>query len=100
MGVAEEGKDGGGEDIVKDVRNLLPGVKVEFTVLGRIGRKGGGPRPVHIMIKENAHRRKLFANAREIKTMVGLNKVYLVPDLTRLQQMEDKKLRDQVKELR
>jgi len=68
--------------------------------LGRIGRKGVGPRPVRIMIKENAHRRKLLANARELKTMAGLNKIYLVPDLTRLQQMEDKKLRDQVKELR
>ena len=101
MGVPEEGEDGKGDEIVKDVvGNLLPGVRVEFTVMERIGRKGLGPRPLRIKVKDMSHKRKLLMKARELKGHPELHKIYVVPDLTRLQQLEDKKLRDQVKEMR
>jgi hypothetical protein len=101
MGVPEEGDDGEGREIVTDVVNgLVPEVKVEFVILGRIGKKGNVARPVRIRVDEQGHRRKLLATAKDLKGKEGLDKIYIMPDLTRLQQQEDKALRDEVKRLR
>jgi hypothetical protein len=100
MGVPE-GDDGEGREIVTDVVNgLVPEVKVEFVIVGRIGKKGNVARPVRIRVDEQGHRRKLLARAKDLKGKEGLDKIYIMPDLTRLQQQEDKALRDEVKRLR
>ena len=104
MGIPEEGEDGGGVDIVKDViHGLLPGVKVNFTMVGRIGRKvegARGPRPVRIRVEDAGHRVKLLVRAKDLKTISELSGIYISPDLTKEQQVQDKKLRDEVKKLR
>ena len=103
MGVPEEGVDGGGEDIVRDVvQGLMAEVKIQYQVLGRVGKKIDGrmPRPVRIRVDDVAHRKKLLAKAKDLKHMDQFSKIYIVPDLTRVQQLEDKKIRDQVKKYR
>jgi hypothetical protein len=101
MGVPEEGENGEGREIVKDViSGLMPGVQVNFELVGRIGKKGVGTRPVRIKVDDQSHRRKLLARAKDLKDKEGLDKIYIVPDLTRVQQMEDKKLREEVRRLR
>jgi hypothetical protein len=101
MGVPEEGENGEGREIVKDIiSGLMPGVQVNFELVGRIGKKGVGTRPVRIKVDDQSHRRKLLARAKDLKDKEGLDKIYIVPDLTRVQQMEDKKLREEVRRLR
>jgi hypothetical protein len=104
MGVPEEGEDGGGTDIVKDVvSGLMNEVQVEFVVLGRIGKKGTAPnvsRPVRIRVEDGNHRRRLLAKAKELRNMEGMDKIYIVPDLTKMQQDADRKLREEVRNLR
>ena len=101
MGIPEEGEDGDGEDIVKDVvAALMEEVVVEFKVIGRIGKMGSKPRPVRIRVQDVGHRRKLLARAKELRNKEGLQKIFIVPDQTRMQQEADKVLRDKVKLLR
>ena len=101
MGVPEEGEQGEGEEIVRDVvRGLVPEATVEFVVVGRIGKKGEGNRPVRVRVEDQGHRRKLLSRAKELKGKENLQRIYLVPDLTKMQQLEDKALRDEVKSRR
>ena len=101
MGVPEEGEGGDGEEIVKDVvRGLIPEAKVDFMVVGRIGKKGDGNRPVRVRVDDQGHRRKLLSRAKELKRKENLQRIYLVPDLTKTQQLGDKALRDEVKRRR
>jgi nitrogen fixation/metabolism regulation signal transduction histidine kinase len=101
MGVPEEGEWGEGREIVLDVVNgLVPEVNVEFVIIGRIGKKGNAARPVRIRVEDQGHRRKLLSRAKELKGREGFQRIYIVPDLTRVQQEEDKALRDEVRRLR
>jgi PHD-finger len=101
MGVPEEGNDGEGTEKVAEVINgLIPEAKVDFVLVGRIGKKENGTRPIRIRVEDQSHRRKLLGRAKDLKSMEGLGRIYIVPDLTRVQQLEDKKLRDEVKRLR
>jgi hypothetical protein len=101
MGVPEEGLDGEVREIVADVINaLIPEVKVEFVLMGRIGKRGNGTRPVRVKVDDQSHRHKILGRVKDLKTMEGMDKIFIMPDLTRVQQLEDKKLREEVKRLR
>ena len=65
-----------------------------------IGKPGGKPRPLRINIRIPAERRKLLYQTKRLRDMKEYEKVYISPDLTRLQQEEDKHLRDKVKEFK
>lgn len=98
FGVPEEGSDGEGADIVHDViEGLMPGIGVEYKLVGRIGVKGVKARPIRIVVVDPGHRRKLLSKARDLRDMESLSKIYVVPDLTRKQQEEDRKLREEVR---
>jgi hypothetical protein len=86
---------------------LVEGINIKYDMVGRVGRleKEGGVgrcRPLRIHIEELDHKRKLLSRGKKLKEAKDamLNKVYVAPDLTRLQQEKDKKLRDKLKELR
>ena len=38
-------------------------------------------------------RRRLLSRAKDLKNKIGMEKIYIVPDLTKAQQESDKKLR-------
>ena len=86
---------------------LVEEVNIKYEIVGRVGRleKEGGAgrcRPLRIRNEELDHKRKLLSRGKNLKGAEddNLRKVYVAPDLTRLQQEEDKKLRDKLKEFR
>ena len=101
FGIPEEDDEQEGDKLVNDVINgLLPEIRVEFTALGRIHKKGLNPRPLRIKIDDAGHRRKILARAKDLHSSDKFNKIYINPDLTREQQLADMKLRKEVKRLR
>jgi len=102
FGVPEEGSEGlGRERIVEVIKGLVPEAEVEFVVVARIGRKESGAiRPVRIRVEDPGNRRKLLGRAKGLKSKEGMDKIYIAPDMTRVQQLDDRKLRDEVKRLR
>jgi len=100
MGIKEEPEEEGiktGMDLMK-VLGLEDAVEVQ--VLGRIGRAGGKPRPIRVKLANCENRRRVLLKAKMLKDTIGFESIYVCPDLTRNQQEEDKKLRDQVRDFR
>jgi len=72
----------------------------EVQILGRIGKVGGKPRPIRVKLGNWENRRRVLLKAKMLKDITGFENIYVCPDLTRSQQKEDKKLRDQVRDFR
>ena len=89
-------KDGEGTEIVQDVINGLLGVgKVGYEVVGRVGKKGDNPRPLRIKVEDSRSRKRILISAKKLKDMKGKENIYIVPDLTKMQQKEDKEIREE-----
>ena len=74
---------------------------IEIEVKGRIGKVNDkSARPVRIEIESPEARRLILKKASTLKSNKKYEKIYVVPDLTRKQQEEDKQLRDKLKEYR
>jgi hypothetical protein len=96
FGIPEEGIDGEGTEIVQDVINGLLGVgKVGYEVVGRVGKKGDKPRPLRIKVEDSRSRRRILISAKNLKDMKGKENIYIVPDLTKMQQKEDREIREE-----
>ena len=50
------------------IKGLIPEVKVEFRIIGRIGKKGTMPRPVRVTVDDQGHRRKLLSRRKSKRT--------------------------------
>jgi uncharacterized protein YoxC len=97
FGVPEEAADGEGSEIVQDIVNgLLGDGGVKYEVIGRIGRKAEKPRPLRIKVEDSRNRRRILVSAKKLKGMEGKQNIYIVPDLTREQQDEDRRKRDEI----
>jgi hypothetical protein len=100
MGVPEQDEEKT-KEFVKVLLDDLLKEEVEHTVIGRVGRVDGAKvRPVRISIEKADMKRNILKHASLLKAETKYEKVYVSPDLTRIQQEEDKKLRDMVKEYR
>ena len=97
MGLQEKDEDADKEEIRKIMDALVPENMLDFEVVGRIGRKSEKERPVRVRMLEFADKRRILIRAKLLKQKEEYARVYIVPDLTRLQQEEDKKLRMEVK---
>ena len=96
FGVPEEGKEGEGSEIVQDVINGLLGEGVvRYEVVGRVGKKADKPRPLRIKVEDSRSRRRILVSANKLKGMKGKENIYIVPDLTKMQQKEDKEIREE-----
>ncbi len=74
---------------------------IEIEVKRRIGKVNErSARSVRIKIESPAARRLILKKASTLKSNKKYEKIYVVPDLTRKQQEEDKQLRDKLKEYR
>lgn len=99
MGVEEGGND---INIVTNIVQTLVGEEGKGGIRScmRVGKLHTGKnRPIKIAISTLELRSELLKNATKLKN-TNFNKCYIVPDLTPRQQMEDKKLRDKLKEIR
>ena len=106
MGFPEtvEGREGEDDDgrLRLLLKQLMDGEPVRIGTVERFGKETGTgkPRPVRIVIENQMVRRNILLKAKRLKERSDTKDVYIVPDLTRAQQGEDKKLRDKLKELR
>lgn len=100
MGLTEGSDEEDLGKIRKMVDSIVKEVQIKFQVLGRIGRKSEIPRPVRIKLVDVEDRRRVLSRARNLKKEEGMERLYIVPDLTKVQQEEDKRLRNEVKRLR
>jgi hypothetical protein len=100
-GIKETGEDEK-EQVDKILEMLVEEVHMKYEIVGRVGRiekTGNKDRPLRIRMEDVDHKRRLLARGKKLKEgQKWLKKVYLAPDLTKMQQEEDKKLRDMVKE--
>jgi hypothetical protein len=104
MGIEEQGEEEVRSGIMGKIGQILEEVgqgRSQFRYIGRIGkRQGGRSRPVRIEMEDMDLRRKVLSKAKSLKESVTFNRVFIVPDLSRSQQLVDRKLRDKVRELK
>jgi len=74
----------------------------KYKYFGRVGRLVAGARPriVRILCDDSEGKRNLLKATNRLKTMEGYSNIYIDLDLTKVQQNEDKKLREKLKEIR
>ena len=102
MGIEEGKSDQEVEGKIKEIIAVVMDKEaVEMMIKGRIGRmKDGSSRPVRVEIASPAARRQILKKVSTLKNKKEYEKIYVVPDLTKKQQEDDKQLRDKLKELR
>lgn len=94
------------ENLTKDkVKEIVIAVGLEESKIqyfGRVGRNLSGTktRVVRVVCSDLEVKRKFLKEASKLKGLQGYNKVYVSPDLTKSQQIIDKKLRDKLREIR
>jgi len=94
----EEATKGKIKDIVQKVG--LDDSKIKY--FGRVGRPqvGARPRIVRVVCEDSEAKREFLKAANKLKTCEGFGNIYVGLDLTKTQQVQDKLLRDKLKEIR
>lgn len=95
-------------DAEQDVKKILElfddGLHMDFNRhvenVVRIGRLSERPRPIRLKLKSNEGRKEILARARELKNVENYKRWYISPDLTKRQQVKDKRLRGQLRTIR
>ena len=67
-----------------------------LTIMGKVGKSGRAP-PVLVKMKFSEDARLVLKNASRLSKVKELRRVYITPDLTRVEREEQKKLRDVLK---
>ena len=89
------------EKSVKDLLDSLDLGEVKFEVMGRLGKVNKDyPRLLKICLNKQTDKNRILSVAKSLKTKRKYEKVFISPDLTRFQQLEAKKLRDELKSRR
>ena len=103
MGIKETTETEENKIITDIMETLVEEVDISYEIFGRVGRKDTSnadkARPLRIIIEDIGHRRLVLSRGKKLKES-SFKQVFIVPDLTRLQQEEDKKLRDKLKDIR
>ena len=100
MGVPEVDEENDKVVIDSVIKELVEEMHIECEVGGRIGKKSDKMRPLRVKLTELSDKRRILSRAKNLKNKIGMEKFYIVPDLTQEPQREDKRLRDEVKRLR
>ncbi|XP_014676496.1 PREDICTED: uncharacterized protein LOC106816407 [Priapulus caudatus] len=94
------------EDDNKVIKKIMETLKVNDVVITktiRLGAKkdpGDKPRLLLVALDDNKKKRVILSHAKELRELEEWNTVYISPDLTRKEQEEGKKLREQLRLLR
>jgi len=103
MGIKETTEEEENKIITDIMETLVEETDITYEIFGRVGRKDTSnadkARPLRIIIEDIGHRRLVLSRGKKLKES-SFKQVFIVPDLTRLQQEEDKKLRDKLKDIR
>jgi len=103
MGIKESEDNETEENITEVLDELISGVVIGFKILGRIGKEDSERnkvRPVRIQVLESQHKRRILSKAKDLKKKEGYERVYIVPDLTRQQQFQDRQIKDEFRKLK
>ena len=102
MGIEENKTEQEVEDKIREmIAEVTDKERVEMVIKGRVGKiQDNKCRPLRVEIQSPAARRLILKKASTLKKNKNFEKIYVVPDLTRKQQEEDKQLRDKLKEFR
>ena len=100
MGIEEVDEEHDKIEVRKVMDALVEEVKVEVEILGRIGKKGDKSRPIRIKLNDLVDKRRVMFRAKKLRNVVGMERMYVVPDLTKVQQEEDRKLREEVRRMK
>lgn len=103
MGVPEDVKDEGLTAFIEGMFGVMvEGDRAVFDVQGRIGVMGDRVRvrPIRISLETERVKGAILKGAKSLKDRKEYEKIYVVPDLTRNQQHDDKILRDKLKTYR
>lgn len=96
--------DGEIEDTKIEVQKVCELLSVESEIkpvsVERLGKVGATKGVVRIKLDNNEDRFELLKKAKSLKDHKEYEKVFIAPDLTKTQQLEDKLLRDKLKEVR
>lgn len=100
-----DGSDGKTKDqeVVEEL--LKSGLKIDATrhivEVGRIGKYNKDKcRPLRVVLKTHEGKVDVMKRAKDLKDVDEYKKVYITPDLTRKQQLNDKKLREELRKIR
>ena len=104
MGIEESKTEQEVEDKIREmIAEVIDKETVEMVIKGRVGKiNDKNCRPVRVEMRGEspAARRLILKKASTLKKNKNFEKIYVVPDLSRMQQEEDKQLRDKLKEFR
>ena len=100
MGVPETDEDHDKEEVGNVINGLIEEVRIGWEMMGRIGKRGDKGRPIKVKFTEINDKRRVLSRAKNLKNKVGMETIYIVPDLTQDQQRDDKVRRDEVKRLK
>ena len=97
----QEGSENEERDRVKEILKQCVGEEVDFKIVGRIGKLvSGKSRLTRFSVVEDQMRKSILKGARNLKEKEEYRNVFIMPDLTKKQQENGKKLRDKLKEIR
>jgi len=63
-------------------------------------KKDDKVRPIRLVVKSLEGKIEIIKRAKQLKDSIEFKKIFISPDLTRKQQLEDKELRDKLKSFR
>jgi len=102
FGIEETNDEMATKDRLKVIVNALELEESKIKYVGRVGRyvEGSRARIVRVECNDSETKRKFLKGANKLKTMEGFNNIYISLDLTKIQQAQDKLLREKLKEHR
>jgi len=102
FGLEETGDELATKRKVKEIENIVGIEEGKVKYFGRVGRlvSSGKARAVRIVCEDAEAKRSFLKGANKLKESEGYQRVYINQDLTKVQQGNDKKLRDKLKEIR
>ena len=102
FGIEETNDEFATKDKVNEIVRAVGLEENKIKYFGRVGRlvAGAKPRIVRVVCEDNETKRKFLKESNRLKTMDGFANKYVAMDLTKAQQLQDKNLREKLKEIR
>lgn len=102
FGIQETGDEMITRGKVNDIVKIVGIEESKVKYFGRVGRNvsGGKDRVVRIVCEDAETKRSFLKGANRLKVTEGFERVYISQDLTKVQQVNDKKLRDKLRDIR
>jgi len=102
FGIQETNDEGITREKVKEIVEAVGIEEGKVKYFGRVGRNSvtNKMRVVRVVCEDVETKRKFLKSANKLKQMEGFDKIYVSLDLTKMQQLQDKKLQDKLREIR